>query len=58
MLTYALSGLGGKMFTELRFQSRSKKFWNRWLIKQYAIIVRSRLINTHIRIYLSFLNFF
>ena len=38
------------MFTKLRFQSRSKKFWNPWLIKQLAIIVRSRLINTHIRI--------
>jgi len=32
------------MFTKFRFQSRSKKFLNRWLIKQYAIIVRSRLI--------------
>jgi len=36
-----------KMFTNIRFQSRSKIFWNRWLIKKYAIIVRSRLINTH-----------
>jgi len=35
------------MFTKLRFQSRSKLFWNRWLIKKYAIIIRSRLINTH-----------
>ena len=50
MLTYAVWGLGRKMFTKLRFQSRSKKIWNRWLIKQYAIIVWSRLINTHIRI--------
>ena len=33
------------MFSKLGFQSRSKKFWNRWLLKQYAIIVRSRLIN-------------
>jgi len=51
MLTYAVWGLGWKMFTKLRFQSRSKKFWNRWLIKQYAIIIRSRLINIHIRIH-------
>jgi len=35
--------LARKMFTKLRFQSRSKTFWSRWLIKQYAIIVRSRL---------------
>jgi len=28
------------MFTKLRFQSRSKIFWNRWSIKQYAITVR------------------
>jgi len=39
------------MFTKLRFQSRLKKFWNRWFIKQYAIIFRSRLINTHTRIH-------
>jgi len=45
------------MFTKLRFQSRSKKFWNRWLIKQLAIIVRSRLINTHIRIHHHFSTF-
>jgi len=51
MLTYAVSGLGRKMFTKLRYQSHSKKFWNRWLIKLYAIILRSRLINTHIRIH-------
>jgi len=36
---------------QIRFQSRSKKFWNRWSIKQYAIIIRSRLINIHIHIY-------
>jgi len=40
MLTYAVWGLGCKMFTKLRFQSRSKIFWNRWSIKQYAITVR------------------
>jgi len=45
------------MFTKLRFQSRSKKFWNRWLIKQFAIIVRSRLININIRIHYHFSNF-
>jgi len=33
------------MFTKLRFQSRSKKFWNLWYINHYAIIIRSRLIN-------------
>jgi len=45
------------MFTKPRFQPRSKKFWNYWLIKQYTIIVRSRLINTHIRIHYHFWNF-
>ena len=45
------------MFTKLRFQSRSKMFWNRWLIKQYAIVVRNRLINTHIRIHYIFSTF-
>jgi len=40
-----------------RFQSRSKKFWNRRLIKQYPIIVRIRLINTHIRIHYHFSTF-
>jgi len=40
MSTWAVWGLGREMFTKLRFQSRSKKFWNRWLIKQYAIINR------------------
>ena len=45
------------MFTKLRFQSRSKKFWNRRFIKQYTIIVRSRLINTHIRIHYHFSTF-
>jgi len=45
------------MFTKLRFQSRSKKFWSRWLIKQYAIVVRSRLINTHIWIHYHFSTF-
>ena len=45
----AVWGLGRKMFTKLRLQSRSKKFWNCLLIKQHTIIVRSRLINTHIR---------
>jgi len=58
MLTYAVWGFDGKMFTKHRFQSRSQKFWNRWLIKQYAIITRSRLINTHIRIHLPFTNIF
>jgi len=57
MLTYAVWGLGRKMFTKLRFQSLSKKFWSRWLIKQYAIIVRSRLINIHIRIHYHFSTF-
>ena len=55
-LTYAAWGLG-KMFTKLRFQSRSKQFWSRWLIKQYAIIVRSCLINIHNRIYYQFSTF-
>jgi len=36
------------MFTKLKFQSRSKKVWNLWLINQYAIIIRSRLTNIHI----------
>jgi len=45
------------MFTKLRFQSRSKTFWSRWFIKQYAVIVRSRLINTHIRIHYNFATF-
>jgi len=58
MLTYAIWGLGRKMFTKLGFQSRSKKFWNRWLLKQYAIIVRGRLINIPYLDSLSFLNFF
>ena len=57
MLTYAVLGLRRKMFTKLRFQSRSKMFWNRWLIKQYAIVVRNRLINTHIRIHYIFSTF-
>ena len=57
MLTYVVWGLDHKMFTKLRFQSRSKKFWNCWLIKQYTIIVRSRLINTHIRIHYHFSTF-
>jgi len=57
MLTYAVWGLGRKMFTKLQFQSRSKMFWNRCLIKQYTIIVRSHLINTHIRIYYHFSTF-
>jgi len=57
MLTYAVWGLGRKMFTKLRFQSRSKRFWNRCLIKQYTIIVRSRLINIHIRIHYHFSTF-
>jgi len=48
--------MGGKMFTKLRFQSPSKKFWNR-RIEQYPIIVRSRLINTHIRIHYHFSTF-
>jgi len=46
------------MFTKLRFQLRSKKFWNHWLIKQYEIIVRSRLINAHIQIHYIFSTIF
>jgi len=42
--------LGSQDVHQFRFQSRSKKFWNRWL-KQYAIIIRSRLITIHIRIH-------
>ena len=38
------------MFTKLRFQSRLKKFRNLWFINQYAINVRSRLINIHIEL--------
>jgi len=45
------------MFTKLGFQSRLKKFWNRLLLKQYAIIVRSRLINIHIHIRYHFSTF-
>jgi len=45
------------MFTKLRFQSRSKRFWNRWLVKQFSIIVRSRLITIHIRIHCHFSTF-
>jgi len=41
---------------QFRFQSRSKKFWNRWL-KQYAIIIGSRLITIHIRIHYHFSTF-
>jgi len=41
---------------QFRFQSRSKTFWNRWL-KQYAIIIRSRLITIHIRIHYHFSTF-
>jgi len=57
MLTYAVWGFGRNMFNKLRFQLRLKKFWNRWLIKHYAIFVRSRLINTHIRIHYHFSTF-
>ena len=57
MLTWAVWGLGGKMFTKLRFQSRSKKFWSCWLINQYAIIARSRLISTNIWIHDHFSTF-
>jgi len=45
------------MFTKLGFQSRSKKFWNRWVLKQYAIIIRSRLITIHIGIHYHFSTF-
>jgi len=45
------------MFTKLGFQSRLKKFWNCLLLKQYAIIVRSRLINIHIQIRYHFSTF-
>jgi len=41
---------------QFRFQSRLQKFWNRWL-KQYAIIIRSRLITIHIRIHYHFSTF-
>jgi len=57
MLAYAVWGLGRKMFTKLRFQLPSRKFWNRWLIKQYAIIFRSRLINIHTQIHDRFSTF-
>jgi len=57
MLSYAVCGLGGKMFTKLKLQSRSKKFGNHWLVKLYANIVRSRLMNTHIRIHYHFSTF-
>jgi len=48
--------LGSQDVYQFRFQSRSKKFWNRWL-KQYAIIIRSRLIAGLIRIHYHFLTF-
>jgi len=48
--------LGSQDVQQFRFQSRSKKFWKRWL-KQYAIIVRSRLITIHIWIHYHFLTF-
>jgi len=57
MLTYAVWGLGRKMFTKIRFQSSSKKFWSRWLIKQYGIIVRRCLTNIHNWIYCHFSTF-
>jgi len=45
------------MFTKLRFQSRSKKFWNLWYINQHAIIIRSRPINHPHRIRYHFSTF-
>ena len=51
--TYAL---GSQDVHQFRFQSHSKKFWNRWL-KQYLIIIRSRLITIHIRIHCHFSTF-
>jgi len=47
---------GSQDVHQIRFQSRSKKFWNRWL-KQYAIIIRSHLITIHIRIHYHFSTF-
>jgi len=42
--------LGSQDVHQFRFQSRSKKFWNRWL-KRYVIIIRNRLITIHIHIH-------
>jgi len=48
--------LGSQDVHQFRFQSRSKTFWNRWL-KQYAIIIRSRLITIHNLIHYHFSTF-
>jgi len=48
--------LGSQDVHQFRFQSRSKKVWNRWL-KQYAIIIKSRLKTIHIRIHYHFSTF-
>jgi len=44
------------MFTNSNFSHARKSFWSRWL-KQYAIIIRSRLITGHIRIHYHFSTF-
>jgi len=50
--------LGSQDVHQTQISVTLEKVWNHWLIKQYAIIVRSRLINTHIQIHYIFIQLY